>query len=101
MASLASLVVVLRESHSLRLRTTPRSIRSGKSKTMGKVGKLVAGIALIATGVVLGITGNWSLAFAVASMGVGLLTQPKTPKLAERQGNILQNRVGAQEYLPV
>lgn len=68
---------------------------------MGKVGRVIAGVALITAGVVIGITGHWSLAFAVASMGVGLLTQPKTPDLAKRQGNILENRVGAQEFLPV
>jgi hypothetical protein len=74
---------------------------------MGKVGKVIAGIGLIVTGAVIGIfTQNWSLAFAVASLGAGLLTQPKMPKLGgsdlnERTGAILENRVGALQYLPV
>jgi hypothetical protein len=72
---------------------------------MGKVGKVIAGIGLIVTGVVIGVfTQNWSLAFAVASMGVGLLTQPKMPKMGslnDRTGAILENRVGALQYLPV
>lgn len=74
---------------------------------MGKVGKVIAGIGLIVTGAVIGVfTQNWTLAFAVASLGAGLLTQPKIPKMGgsdlnERTGAILENRVGGLQYLPV
>lgn len=71
---------------------------------MGKVGKVIGGVALIVTGAVVGIfTGHWQLGIAIASSGVSLLTMPTLPKgdLNDRQGAVLENRVGALERLPV
>lgn len=70
---------------------------------MAKVGKVVAGVALVITGAIVGlVTQNWGLAYAIASTGVGILTMPKIPKdLNERQGAVLENRVGSLERLPV
>lgn len=66
---------------------------------MGKAGKIIGGIVLIAGGVVAGVTGNWGLAVALASMGIGMISSPRN--LAARQGTILQNRAGADQCLPV
>ncbi len=68
---------------------------------MSKVTRIVAGIVLEATAVVLGIFGQWSLAFSAASTGMGLLFSPDMPSTADRQGQILQNRTGTDQALPV
>ncbi len=66
---------------------------------MGK--KVVVGLAFIAGAVVLGIFGQWNLALAAASTGIGILTQPKPGDLGNRQGAILENRVSPLDRLPV
>lgn len=69
---------------------------------MGKAVRTVVGVVATVTGVAIGVfTGNWTLAFAVASLGVGMLTAPKAQDIKERQGAVLQNRVGGTELLPV
>lgn len=70
---------------------------------MGKSGKVIAGIGLIVGGALVGIfTGQWTIAFTLASTGVGILTQPKVPSnLGGQQGAVLDNRVGADQPIPL
>jgi hypothetical protein len=71
---------------------------------MGKATKLVSGVALMATGVVLAFFGQWQLALTAASAGVGLLTQSSInipPDLVDRTGVVLQGSAGSWNSIPV
>lgn len=71
---------------------------------MGKVGKLIAGIVLIAGGAVVGFaTGNWQIAKILITSGasMALSTMNRPTGLADRQGAILENHASAQDPLPV
>jgi len=72
----------------------------------GKVGKIVAGIGLIAGGIIVGVlTGQWGLGAAIAIQGANLIISAATAgsarSIADRQGSILENRSGSRQGLPV
>jgi hypothetical protein len=65
-------------------------------------GRVILGAVLTVSGGLIGFfSGNWSLALSVASLGVGVMTQRSPVSVADRQGEVLENRGGAAESVPV